>query len=167
MRYSQKFKERMIRQMVGVSRKSAHELGPEVGVSQSTLSKWLRDSIEPVSEPKDDTPESETSDNPLKMAQLALQAGQLEGAQLGAFLRKHGLHHADLERWTAWLERGPTAPPTKNTAKQDKKRIKQLERELKRKDKALAETAALLVLQKKVQAIWGDEDEGTNTSNES
>lgn len=165
MRYSQKFKERMIRQMVGPNRKSAHELGPEVGVSQSTLSKWLRDSLEPVSEPKDDTPKSEMSDNPLKMAQLALQTGQLEGAQLGAFLRKHGLHQADLERWTAWLEQGPTVPPTKNTAKQDKKRIKQLERELKRK--ALAETAALLVLQKKVQAIWGDEDEGTNTSNES
>ena len=40
-------------------------------------------------------------------------------------------------------------------------RIKELERELRRKDKALAETAALLVLKKKVQAIWGDEDDDT------
>jgi RNase P protein component len=40
------------------------------------------------------------------------------------------------------------------------KRIRQLEREIVRKDKALAETAALLVLKKKAQAIWGDaEDE--------
>ncbi|WP_419653125.1 hypothetical protein, partial [Thiolapillus sp.] len=39
---------------------------------------------------------------------------------------------------------------------QDEKRIKELERELKRKEKALAETAALLVLRKKAQAIWGD-----------
>ncbi len=53
------------------------------------------------------------------------------------------------------------------TNKDDKRRIrtqaqqlKQLENELRRKDKALAETAALLVLQKKVQTIWGDpEDE--------
>ena len=48
----------------------------------------------------------------------------------------------------------------------DRKRIKQLERELARKDKALAEAAALLVLQKKVQAIWGDEDDDTNEENE-
>ena len=44
----------------------------------------------------------------------------------------------------------------KASQKDDQKRIKHLERELKRKEKALAEVAALLVLQKKVQAIWGD-----------
>jgi hypothetical protein len=44
-------------------------------------------------------------------------------------------------------------------AKEDKKRIRQLEKELQRKDKALAETAALLVLRKKAQAIWGDKEE--------
>ena len=43
--------------------------------------------------------------------------------------------------------------------KDEKKRVKDLERELARKDRALAETAALLVLRKKAQAIWGgDED---------
>ena len=47
----------------------------------------------------------------------------------------------------------------KASQKDDKKRIKHLERELKRKEKALAEVAALLVLQKKVQAIWGDPEE--------
>jgi hypothetical protein len=48
-----------------------------------------------------------------------------------------------------------------NTEKKaDRQRIRQLERELRRKEKALAEAAALLVLQKKAQAIWGDpEDE--------
>ncbi len=44
----------------------------------------------------------------------------------------------------------------KESRKADEKRIKALERELKRKEKALAETAALLVLRKKAQAIWGD-----------
>jgi hypothetical protein len=41
------------------------------------------------------------------------------------------------------------------------RRVEQLERELHRKDKALAEAAALLVLQEKVQALWGDEDDDT------
>jgi hypothetical protein len=40
----------------------------------------------------------------------------------------------------------------------DLQRIRALEQELQRKDKALAETAALLVLKKKVQEIWGDAD---------
>ena len=44
----------------------------------------------------------------------------------------------------------------------DARQIRQLERELARKDKALAETAALLVLKKKAQAIWGDEDDDTD-----
>jgi len=41
-------------------------------------------------------------------------------------------------------------------------RIQALERELRRKDAALAETAALLVLKKKVRAIWGDADDTTD-----
>ena len=52
------------------------------------------------------------------------------------------------------------APQDRPSSRQsDAKKIKALERELRRKDKALAEAAALLVLQKKVQEIWGDEDE--------
>jgi hypothetical protein len=43
--------------------------------------------------------------------------------------------------------------------KEDKRRIKQLEKELQRKEKALAEAAALLVLRKKVQAIWGEQED--------
>jgi hypothetical protein len=43
------------------------------------------------------------------------------------------------------------------------KRINELEKELRRKDKALAETAALLVLKKKAQAIWEDEDDDTDS----
>ena len=52
------------------------------------------------------------------------------------------------------------AKAQREQTKNDRKQIKTLERELHRKEKALAETAALLVLQKKAQAIWGDgEDE--------
>jgi hypothetical protein len=50
----------------------------------------------------------------------------------------------------------------KDTTAADARQIRQLERDLARKDKALAEAAALLVLQKKVQAIWGDEDDDTD-----
>jgi hypothetical protein len=48
----------------------------------------------------------------------------------------------------------------------DPRRIQELERELRRKDKALAETAALLVLKKKLQTIWGDADDSTDAQSE-
>ena len=49
--------------------------------------------------------------------------------------------------------------------KDDTKRIRALEKELRRKDKALAEAAALLVLKKKVHEIWGDEEDPIAGSN--
>ena len=48
---------------------------------------------------------------------------------------------------------------TRFFGRKDKKRIQELERELRRKDKALAETAALLVLRKKLNAYWGNDSE--------
>jgi hypothetical protein len=43
--------------------------------------------------------------------------------------------------------------------------LRQLEAELRRKDRALAETAALLVLSKKMQALWGDNEDDDTTGN--
>ena len=62
------------------------------------------------------------------------------------------------------LQKGPSKNKSgrKNV---DAQRMRALEKELNRKDKALAETAALLVLKKKVQEIWGDEDDPIARSN--
>jgi hypothetical protein len=54
-------------------------------------------------------------------------------------------------------------PAAKNP---DAKKVRELERDLDRKNKALAEVTALLALQKKVQAIWGDGDENTPPKSE-
>jgi transposase-like protein len=81
---------------------------------------------------------------------------------LGALLRREGLHEAQLAEWREAVQEaleGTRAKKSRSSA--EAKRIRQLERELKRKDKALAETAALLVLKKKAQAIWGDGDDDT------
>ena len=48
----------------------------------------------------------------------------------------------------------------------DQRRIRELEKEVSRKDKALAETAALLVLAKKAESLWGDVDDGTDDRSE-
>ncbi len=85
-----------------------------------------------------------------------LQASALEEAALGAFLREQGLHDAHLVEWRQQAEQGLMATPSSPSTRL-KKENQRLEQELRRKDKALAETAALLVLSKKVRALWGDE----------
>ena len=95
---------------------------------------------------------------------IVLEAQNIPDDQLGAFLRTKGIHETHLQQWRAQMLEGlgskPTAKkPARSSA--EARKIKELEKELKRKEKALAETAALLVLKKKVHAIWGDEDEDT------
>jgi len=81
-----------------------------------------------------------------------------------AWCRQHGVYPADLAKWrssaTAALAEPEEARASPQATRQDRKRIKELERDLLRKDRALAETAALLVISKKVAAIFNKgEDE--------
>lgn len=97
-----------------------------------------------------------------------MEAAALDEEQLGAFLREKGLHLTHLEQWRMQMLDGLQNGSSKKRIrgkKDDTKRIRALEKELRRKDKALAETAVLLVLKKKVQEIWGDEDDPTAGSN--
>ena len=98
---------------------------------------------------------------PEEKLRLLEQAGGLAGDALGDLLRREGLHEADLAEWrrAALGALGPNVKAPSSSA--EAKRIRELERELLRKDKALAETAALLVLKKRVQEYWGDEDDST------
>jgi transposase-like protein len=92
-----------------------------------------------------------------------LETAALNEADLAEYCRKRGLYPAQITAWRSACEqandwdRASTARLGQAT-KEERKRIKDLERDLARKDRALAETAALLVLRKKAHAIWGDFD---------
>ena len=97
-----------------------------------------------------------------------LESSELSDDELGEFLRRKGLHEAQLTEWRERLSKAAPDvfdPPRRQKPSLEKKRIRELTKELWRKDKALAETAALLVLKKKAQAIWGDEDDDTDPRN--
>jgi len=89
-----------------------------------------------------------------------IQSSGLDEHGLGAFLRKEGLHEAHLDEWRQQAEAALGSGMEPSSSRR-KKEVQRLERELRRKDKALAETAALLVLSKKVRALWGDEGDVT------
>ena len=101
---------------------------------------------------------------------IVMAAATIEPDELGVFLGREGVHEADLQQWREAVAEGATSALENGTTRSlsrgaDTRRIKELERELRRKDRALAETAALLVLQKKVHEIWGDGDNGTGEGN--
>ena len=90
--------------------------------------------------------------------EAVITTAALDEAGKSAWCREHGVYPAELDRWcasaTAALAEPEEARASPQATRQDRKRIKELERELLRKDRALAETAALLVLSKKVAAIF-------------
>ena len=86
------------------------------------------------------------------------------GLELSEYCRRKGLYPEQIQAWHKTCMQANASVAVKVDQIQVRaqaKQLKQLEAELRRKDKALAETAALLVLQKKVQAIWGDGDDDT------
>ena len=157
--YSDVFKSRMVGRLVGPSARSASALAAEVGVSQATLSRWLlaARSVNGMTQPA-----HKKWTGPEKL-RVVREAHGLSGSALGALLRREGLHDAQLTAWRAAAEAALAEPARGRAAPSvEAKRIQELERELRRKDQALAETAALLVLKKKLDAIWGDGDATTD-----
>ncbi len=96
--------------------------------------------------------------SPEEKLAAVLEAISLSEEDLGAYLRSRGLHEAHLQQWHDQMLCGLEPLPGKRA---EQRRIKSLEKELQRKEKALAEAAALLVLKKKAQELWEDEDDDT------
>jgi transposase-like protein len=166
----------MIQRLSGPHAPSATMLSREVGVPQPTLSLWLRRarSLPPMAnEPHEDAkpPRSPKSWSAEEKYRVVLEAATVADADLGEFLRKRGLHAAQLEEWrrvAAEAAKAALAPGRKRNHQQpsiDPRRVRELERELLRKDKALAEMAALVALKKKLELLWGDEGESTPRKN--
>jgi transposase len=172
MYYSETFKAQMVQKLTRRGGPRATELSRDVGVHQSTLSRWVRNAartngqgfpFNPTKTPRDLPMTRRPQDwTPEEKLAAVIEAASLANEELGAFLREKGLHEATLKQWRQIMLTGlgeSKARSPKPTA--EARRIRELERELTRKEKALAEAAALLILKKKAQALWGDEDDTT------
>lgn len=96
--------------------------------------------------------------------EMVIACGSLDEEAISEHCRKQGIYPHHVAQWKADFANDATNSRS-TTSSSELKRLRQenksLQRELNRKEKALAETAALLVLQKKVHAIWGT-DEGNS-----
>jgi transposase len=127
------YKQKMLERLTGKDAVSARRLSRETGVSQETLSKWLREARSLPVMP--DKRKSRTWTVEQKVRILSA-CSKLTGVELAAFLEGEGVLLSELEQWRLALEEEGRAT-TATT-----KRIRALERELARKEKALAEAAA-------------------------
>ena len=87
----------------------------------------------------------------------------MNAQEVAEYCRSRGLYPEQLQMWRHDCEQaaGLASQDRRREAqelKDHKARVRELERELRRKEAALAETAALLTLSKKAAAIWGDEE---------
>jgi transposase-like protein len=180
--YSETFKSKMVQQLVGPKAMSPSQLSKETGVPVSTLGTWLSaarrkevqgskgqkmvqdelpkklSSLDPAVTTTAPTPRRAEDWKPEERLRVVVEVSRLSGDELGAMLRREGLYEATVREWQASVLQ---ALGSSTLLRTEAKRIKHLELELLRKDRALAEAAALLILQKKAQNYWGAEDDDT------
>ena len=157
--YSLAFKQKMIERLTGKEALSAAQLSRQTGVRQQNLSRWLQEARSlPLVSSRDVPGQAFTFE---RKARVLVEAADLRGEQLHVYLEREGIKLADFERWRIALQEDGRQPSATS------KRIRQLERELARKEKALAEAAALLVLKKTITKMPPDEDDGTDEPSES
>ena len=157
MKYTENFKKTMVQKMLIPGGPGVTRLSREIGVNKQTLYNWKAKYQNRGSEYPDyiRSPRQWTEEDKYE---ALLEAARLSGEDLGKWLREKGLRSEHIEKWRHDMKKNLNQQKKNTELKEAKKRIKELERELRRKDKALAEMTALVVLKKKVAALWGDEE---------
>jgi len=149
--YSAAFKQRMVQKLIGKNAMTAVALARQTGIRQQNLSRWL---IEARSLPNvaADKPKPVTRTVEQK-ALLIANAATLEGDRLTELLEREGVTLAELESWRLALD------GRESSSRAMEKQVRTLERELRRKEKALAEAAALLILKKKLEDLYPEAED--------
>jgi transposase-like protein len=162
--YSEEFREQILKRMLGPEHATVPQLHRDTGINKNTLytwrSKWKQEGLLVDQKPKE---VRSNKLNPEEKFRIVVETAHLNDAELSAYCRERGLYADQIKQWKQACLQGVEHPRKQQTSTQKAAEItkenKRLQRELKHKEKALTEAAALLVLSKKAQAIWGDEGE--------
>jgi transposase-like protein len=160
MRYPQERKETVLKKMMPPHNRPLARLAEEEGISEATLYNWRKEARgQGLLLPDGDAgPEGWSA---MDKFHAVIESAALNETALAEYCRKKGLYPQQLEQWRRACEAANDWDREQNSLlkaqqKADRDRIRRLERELTRKEKALAEAAALIVLRKKAEAIWGE-----------
>ena len=174
-RYTQSFKiqavEKALNRTEGTNLK---EIAQALGVGFSTLEKWIRQSKDQEFESlpnheitsqkrmhEERRPQDWSQQEKLDMV---ITCSSLSEQEISKLCREKGLFPHHVNQWKVDFLNGNiqgSKPKSQGEMKTLRAENKALKKELNRKDRALAETAALLVLQKKVHEIWGNDEDSS------
>ena len=163
-RYSIERREWVLRQMMPPGNRTVSELAEEMGISAVTLYAWRKQARAAGAVMPGDgkSPEGWSSQEKFR---VVLESAGLNETELGEYCRRKGVYVEQIREWRAACEQANASTQERSRLEREqskaaRQRIRNLERERKRDKAALAEAAALLLLRKKAEAIWGKgEDE--------
>ena len=158
MKYSAEFIEHALSKALGRGDRTIASVADELNVKFETLKKWLNR----YSSKRSDVVSKEKRPHEWmreEQFEALLETHSLNEEELNAWCRGHGIFPHHLEEWRATFCVPDAGAEKIKSDKALRHENAELKKELRRKDKALAETAALLVLQKKLKALWEDEEE--------
>jgi len=157
--YPEELKASLIARMLPPNNARVAQLVQETGIPKDTLYTWRRNAHRggaPAQEKLSDGLRSEEKFN------LVLETASLNEVELGEYCRRKGLFPQQISAWREICKQAhaPLGPKAEREKLRNQAReIRGLEAELRRKDKALAEAAALWVLQKKLRTLWVEPEE--------
>lgn len=163
--YSEEFKASLIAKMLPPNDVPVPQLVRETGIPKDTLYTWRSKHRKALGEVTVHPPACGQLSSEEKFT-VVIESASLNETELSEYGRRKGLYPAQISAWRdACTQANASQTPKldRTKLKAQVKHIKQLEAELRRKDKALAETATLLVLQKKVRALWGEPEDGKSS----
>ena len=163
--YPEEFKASIIAKMLPPNNVPVPKLAHETGIPKDTLYTWRRQQGKSLGAATAQPLASGELSSEEKFAVVIESAG-LNEVELGEYCRRKGLYPQQISAWRqSCLQANASAAPKveRTKLKAQARHIKQLESELRRKEKALAEAAALLVLQKKVQDLWPEPEDGKSS----
>ena len=163
-RYSIERREWVLRQMMPPGNRTVSELAEETGITTVTLYAWRKQARAAGAVVPGDgkSPDGWSSQEKFR---VVLESASLSETELGEYCRRKGLYVEQIREWRTACEQANASAQERSRSEQARskaarQRICGLERERKRDKAALAEAAALLLLGKKAEAIWGKgEDE--------
>ena len=165
-RYEPEVREAMVQRMMSPENVCIATLARETGISRGTLQNWRKQAKATKGTPvpgNGKRPAAWSSEDKFLAVVATTSMNQVEVAE---YCRSKGLYAQELQSWRRACIEGQEKmtlredmKALKDALEKERKRTKEAERELLRKDRALAETAALLALRKKAQAIWGEDED--------
>ena len=159
-RYPKEFKEQVLKRLLAPNAESVKRVAEETGVSHQTLRNWVQEAhIHDLVQSLPPDPPSSLSTS--EKFRIVVETLSMSEDELSEYARKAGLYVTQIKEWRdICVNANATDDVQKRSMQKELKAVQkensELRKDLRKKEKALAETAALLVLRKKAEAIWGE-----------